>query len=101
MNSVNLPEAGETVTLAFTLDAMEALYTEYGETYVQDVYNRLDMFDPAAIKLCLQHMASEEISLSDLMKKMSVQALVLRIMDAIHLALKGEKISKTDEAATA
>jgi hypothetical protein len=103
MNTIDLPEAGEAVTLAFDLDAMEAIHDEYGETYVQEVFRRLDMFDPTAIRLCLSNMASAEVSISDLMEKMTVQDLVWRIMDAIHLALKGEKIStaKADEAAAA
>jgi hypothetical protein len=101
--SIDLPEAGDKITLTFSMDAMDALHEKYGDKYVNEVFDRLNMFDPVAIKLCLSKMASAEVSIPDLMQKMTVQDLSVRIADAIHLSLKGTKLSdmKADDEAAA
>lgn len=93
MNVVNLPEAGEAVSLACNLDAMEALNSAYGEEYISITFRRLDLCDPSCLKLCLEHMASEPVVLGDLVKVLPLTEISLRIADAVHLAWKGETIS--------
>lgn len=96
---VALPEAGEGITLAFTLDAMEALSAEWGEEYIHTAFLKLNLSDPVAIKLCLKHMASSEVDLAALVTEMTLEDLTIRIADAIHLAWKGTPLIVPDEAA--
>lgn len=96
MNIVNLPEAGEAVTLAFDLDAMEALFAEYGDEYVGEISRRLALRDPRCLRLCVQHMASAEIELADLLKKMPVDDLANRIAEAMTAALVGKTAEQAD-----
>jgi hypothetical protein len=95
--NIDLPEAGKGVTLAFNLSAMETLSDEYGEQYVNDVIRRISLFDPKCLRLCVETMASEEIELADLLKKIPVSELALRINDAIALALTGKLFGEPAE----
>jgi hypothetical protein len=92
MNKIDLPEAGKGVSLAFNLAAMEALSEKFGESYVADTLRRLDLRDPETLKICVQHMASKEVNLSALMQKMAIDDLVMKIADAINVALTGKRI---------
>lgn len=92
MNNVNLTEAGKAVTLAFDLEAMEALYAEYGEDYVAEISRRLTLRDPRCLRLCVESMASKPVDLPALMKKLPVDELALRIANAIALAITGSPI---------
>lgn len=93
MNIVTLPEAGETVSLALNLETMEALFAKYGDEYFSVVYRRLDLCDPDCLKFCLERMASEPVSLGELVKAMPVTEISKRIWDAIYLTWKGIRYS--------
>jgi hypothetical protein len=84
---VALNEAGDGVVLRFTNDAMERLYSEYGEQYVDEVIRKIGAVNPGAFKIILECMIEGEYKIDDRPWGLSWNELNERVLDAIFLAL--------------
>jgi hypothetical protein len=89
MKKASLPQGGA-LSLAFNLDAMEALNAEFGEDYINETLRLLNLRDPKCLRLCVASMGGKT-DLAEILKTMAVDDLVLLIADAINLALTGKK----------
>lgn len=99
-NSIALPQAGPQAIAFATFETLEALENEFGETYVQTTFRRLDLCCPTALRLCFDSMVkNRERDLPEVLQDMSAEAMALALADALHLALKGTRISEITEAA--
>lgn len=98
---VSLSEAGDGVYLRFTNDAMERLYTEYGDGYVDDVIRKVGAVNPVAFRIILECMVHyPEGSKFDIKERpwgLSWNDLNERILDAIFLALHKRTFKEQQE----
>lgn len=84
---VAIPEAGKDCFLRFSNDAMERLYSEYGEQYVDDVIRKIGAANPQTFKVVLECMLEGEANIDDRPWGMSWNDLNERILDAVFLSL--------------
>lgn len=88
---VALNEAGDGIVLRFSNEAMERLYSEFGEEYVDDIIKKLNFANPTVFKVALECMAEVpdgvEFKIDDRPWSLSWDALNRKILDAIFLAL--------------
>lgn len=92
MKTVSLPLAGRKVKLAFSIEALEALYEAYGGDYIAETLRRLNLRDPKCLRLCLEHAASEKVELAEIVQKMPLDDLVVKVADALNIALTGKPV---------
>lgn len=96
MKHIDLPAAGDSARLRLTIDAMNALHEAFGDTYINDTLQRLNLMDPKCLKLCVEKMlvdADEGVTLARLVEKMTVSELAVAIADALWLAVHGKKLT--------
>jgi hypothetical protein len=84
---VALNEAGDGVILRFSNDAMERLYSEYGEQYVDEVIRKTGAANPKVFKTVLECMIEGDFKIDDRPWGLSWNELNERILDAVFLAL--------------
>lgn len=84
-------EAGDGIVLRFSNEAMERLYSEFGDEYVDDLIKKLNFANPIAIKTAIECMAEVPDGVSfDINARpwgLSWFDVNERILDAIYLAL--------------
>lgn len=88
---VALNEAGDGVVLRFSNDAMERLFSEFGEEYIDDLIKKLNLANPSAFKTALEAMVETpegvEVNYDERPWGLSWDELHRRILDAMFLAL--------------
>ncbi len=94
---VNLSEAGDGVVLRFSNDAMERLYSEYGEKYVDEIIRKTGAANPAVFKTVLECMIEGTADIEKRPWSLSWNELNERILDAIFLALHKRTFKEQQE----
>lgn len=94
---VALSEAGDGVFLRFTNDAMERLYSEYGDQYVDEVIQQIGAVNPKVFKVVLECMIEGEVNIDDRPWGLSWNELNERVLDAIFLALHKRTFKEQQE----
>lgn len=94
---VGLSEAGDGCVLRFTNDAMERLFSEFGEKYVDETIRKVGAVDPNTFKMALECMIEGDCDIEKRPWGLTWNELNERILDAIFLSLHGRTFKQQQE----
>lgn len=90
---VALPEAGEGAFLRFNVDTLERLEGQYGEEYLDTVLKGLAKARPSVFKVATAA-ALQDGSMEEFPWGLSLEALELKLRDAIYLTVHGRSFAE-------